>query len=574
MASSYARLMICTMDPMLDSKMHENGNLLELDGHRAVEKRRLERASSLPSLTPLPRDWVKALPPDPIAASPVADARSANAPAPAADIAAAPAPASAKPSRWGGSSVLQSTFAANRDRSAGLPPGKELLKWWQSDAGRGKFGFKGLALRSEHRKLLEQSKEASAPKLRSEAPHWWRVPEPVLDAADSFDGRHVTRVTRAERMRNAALEEADNQRKQQRLRREIFEVFSNRYVEPYKRVEVVVLRKSTVKKVEKKVAEKPFILENTIWAPRKTWCDAKSFYDTPEVRAKRFQLDWQSAVESLDLSKVPFCPDADGKGTVDEDGDGLPEEVEEVGAVLLTAANLIFNVFHYYAALGDDLFGIAFNEWTQFVNDHKLASKRFKFCKKSDLDRLFIVIDSASSRYWEQVKKKLKADARPDSALQARANREDKRKSLTRVEFTAALVHIAIYQHVQSGDIDVSEAVDRLLNKDLGARIDQRIIIDPNVFRRSTCYTREITDVLEAHETSLRLLFAGVAGGGRTGLAASLLGLEEWSDFLNAIGFIGSDLSDRDARFAFVWSRMCVIDGRFHRATSGNAICL
>ena len=80
MASSYARLMICTMDPMLDSKMHENGNLLELDGHRAVEKQQLERASSLPSLTPLPRDWVKALPRI-LLLHPVADARSANAPA-------------------------------------------------------------------------------------------------------------------------------------------------------------------------------------------------------------------------------------------------------------------------------------------------------------------------------------------------------------------------------------------------------------------------------------------------------------------------------------------------------------
>ena len=164
------------------------------------------------------------------------------------------------------------------------------------------------------------------------------------------------------------------------------------------------------------------------------------------------------------------------------------------------------------------------------------------------------------------MREKLKTDARPDGAMKARAEREDKRKALSRVEFTAALVYIAIYQYVQTGDIaDVSEAVEKLLTKDLASRVDQRVNMDPNTFRRSTCYTREVTDVLEAHESSLRLLFAGVAGGGRTGNAASLMGLEEWTGFLNALEFIGIDCSERDARFAFVWSRMCVVDGRFHR---------
>lgn len=78
--------------------------------------------------------------------------------------------------------------------------------------------------------------------------------------------------------------------------------------------------------------------------------------------------------------------------------------------------------------------------------------------------------------------------------------------------------------------------------------------------------TRGVIAVLTNYEDSLRNIFTGVAGGGgRSGKGSSLISLDEWKKFLDGLGFIGIDLTMRDACFAFAWSRMDVINGRSDR---------
>jgi len=309
-------------------------------------------------------------------------------------------------------------------------------------------------------------------------------------------------------------------------------------------------------------------LRATLWAPRCTWCDSKVFYDTDDVKQKRFSLDWQAALDQLGLAKIIL--------RADTDGDGLAEEVEEVGAVLWESAERIFLIFSYYSALGDDIFGLSLNEWTQFVDDHKINNKKSKFCKKADLDRLFIQIDTTSSFYWQKLRREIEElsmkGALRDKETGAKisvqkalggdaADKQNKAKALSRVEFLGALVHVALYKYINNGEVkDVSEAVQRLLTRDI--RPHPTVIMDPDKFRREYCYTEGVTRALARREASLRCIFAGVSGGGRTGAAAQLISLSEWTAFLEAIGFIGADLTLRDACFAFVWSRMGVVNGR------------
>ena len=422
-----------------------------------------------------------------------------------------------------------------------------------------------------------RAESKGAPVLLETAPVWWKaIPEPVVNATKDFDKRHEALVERARRAHCMAQKDTVSIRKAEALRRGILEVKMNRYVAPVHRAAPIVVHKAAPR-VKKVVEKPPLDLRTTIWGPRANWCDSKDFYDSMEVKQKRFALDWKSAIDSLGLSNLILRSDLDGEGAADEDGDGLAEEVEEVGAVLWSAADLVFRLFTYYASLGDDLFGLSFNEWLMFVDEQKLGDKRSKLCKKRDLERIFIAVDTVSERYWKDVRKSIlekeKAGKLKDeqgkaitaSAMFKRHNENDKAKSLSRVEFTGALVHVAIAKYILSSELtDVSEAMERLLTKDI--QPVPSVVLDPDQFRREYCYTEPVIEVLERHEVSLRNIFTGVAGGGgRVGLGASLISLDEWINFLEALECINVDLTQRDASFAFAWSRMAVINGRSER---------
>jgi hypothetical protein len=59
-------------------------------------------------------------------------------------------------------------------------------------------------------------------------------------------------------------------------------------------------------------------------------------------------------------------------------------------------------LFAYYAAIGamtsGDVRFISLNSFTQFAIDFKIVDKKSKFLKQSDLDTLFIAIDSIAAR--------------------------------------------------------------------------------------------------------------------------------------------------------------------------------
>ena len=58
---------------------------------------------------------------------------------------------------------------------------------------------------------------------------------------------------------------------------------------------------------------------------------------------------------------------------------------------------LFVAVFTYYASTGTDVKFLFLNQWSQFVDDCRLADNRSKTLRKSDLDRLFIAVDTQVS---------------------------------------------------------------------------------------------------------------------------------------------------------------------------------
>ena len=106
--------------------------------------------------------------------------------------------------------------------------------------------------------------------------------------------------------------------------------------------------------------------------------------------------------------------------------------------------------------------------WTAFVNDFELASRKSKFCKQSDLDTLFITIDTRAAKN-QQERLKLEEESKrsggggsgPSPGVDkggkpspltkqktglnlSTAKFEDKKQKFSRVEFMTAIVQISI----------------------------------------------------------------------------------------------------------------------------------
>ena len=194
------------------------------------------------------------------------------------------------------------------------------------------------------------------------------------------------------------------------------------------------------------------------------------------------------------LLVASLCRCHDDDAAKDADGDGVPDEVDEVGAVLLMNHQLYTMAFNFYCRAAmqgdDDLDEMTLNGFCEFCKDAKIANQHSKHCKISQLDMVFREIDAMGKkdgvRRLEEEKRQQEAVRRgersgiaapsgtPRGAAnspravgtpreQPRAKREEIHNAvnaLNRVEFMAALVRVAISKYLLPGDVDdLSEAL-------------------------------------------------------------------------------------------------------------------
>ena len=269
---------------------------------------------------------------------------------------------------------------------------------------------------------------------------------------------------------------------------------------------------------------------------------------------------WERAIV-IGLSKyIVAQDDDDDDGEVDdEDGDGIPDEVEEVFATMSEPdnRNLFFTIFDMYVALGDDLTSMDFNEFCELVRDFELCSPKFKHCKSVDIDRIFIAVDTASKMYD-------KKNPKPDKE----GGQTERTKSLSIAEFLYAIVRIAAARFIQSGkEKDVSTAVNTLLNQVIKPRAEEQTKgNDQTTYRNKECYIEEIDKVLRKHEKSMRNLFRAIATQDKAMPRAvrkdvgPIVTYSTWKVLVKSLGLLGTDVSDREANQCFVGSRMMVLE--------------
>ena len=151
--------------------------------------------------------------------------------------------------------------------------------------------------------------------------------EGLQAAAERFDTRHAAFQSRAETLA-AQLDPSISGlwRATGAFRSAVWDVTTNRLVLPSAVAEEVAARRAVAKRRKQ---EKKRTID--VWAPRALWADAKGLYDDDGVLLKRFANDWKRA---LRIGIIKFISQFDDDAEGDMDGDGIPDEVQEVAHVL------------------------------------------------------------------------------------------------------------------------------------------------------------------------------------------------------------------------------------------------
>ena len=456
-----------------------------------------------------------------------------------------------------GPSLIES-IAATRVQAGGAPKGgSKAGESWLSIKKRAVASI--MAIRVLHDDTHHPSSRALRPpvtrkellKLHASAPSWWKMPQTSLKAADRFDTKHRTNCAKADNL-CYKLSKVTSDADALEFEEALVAVRLERYFEPKALDQQQIVR---VAKPRRAKAVEPFDPYKSIWAPRRKQADSQDLYDTDEVEFRRFSNDWEVLLR-LGITKLILKhDDGDDDGVEDEDGDGIPDEVEDVGMVLWNCHDLLHSIFTFYAMQGSnfdsgDVSGniqINMTDWLDFANDFKLIAKKSKFCKLQDVQLIFVVVNAKSKH----------GDA---------GEMDRNQHSLSRLEFYSALIHLAIRKYVMDGTIpDVSDAVERLVVTDIldGATASgsaSGLFIDANDFRKRIAYTKEVHQVLVAREPSLKNIFGALCERGHTAKRAPMgrLALEDWLDFFNRVELIDFDLTSRDAALSFLWARMVV----------------
>eukprot|EP00962_Isochrysis_galbana_P030622 scaffold9933_cov125-Isochrysis_galbana.AAC.4 len=299
---------------------------------------------------------------------------------------------------------------------------------------------------------MHRSGLLARPSLRSTAPPWWEMPPKVCLEADAFDHRHRSRVRSAEVLMRSLTTDSTSLGKAANFDKALREVRWNRFQLDNAGDGADALADAAAAAAAKRAAaaaaaaaaangdgtgdgaeEGPWNLNSSIWGPRRKWCDARDFFDTGSVRRRMFDCDWDRALTHSNFYNFILRHDDDREA--DGDGDGRPDEIDEVRDVLWEHYELLTMVFDYYAARGSsrDPFSISQNEFNLFVTQCRLAVAGSVSCQPAHLDQLFLEAN---------------ADGGPN---RGQAEKYNAARALNRREFLQCVVRIAVARYVMTG---------------------------------------------------------------------------------------------------------------------------
>ena len=212
------------------------------------------------------------------------------------------------------------SIVSNPTRYGVDPPTVDMIKNLQQSSSERRSRKRQSASQMERQSAMTRSERVA---LDRSAPPWWAMPDTARAAAKNFDQRHDQLCGRLDELCLTLRASPSEERLDRSFHAALFEVKTNRYFAP----PLTPDRPRRPRRLPALAAPVPveaFDVLKSIWAPRAAEADARALYDTDEVEEIRFSNDWDAL---LDLGLSRYVGTYDDDGGVDDDNDGVPDEV-------------------------------------------------------------------------------------------------------------------------------------------------------------------------------------------------------------------------------------------------------
>ena len=389
----------------------------------------------------------------------------------------------------------------------------------------------------------------SLPEHLAQAAMLLGVSDTVTTAAERFESEHRELITGTRQQLASLSQRPQSVRTSTLYNEQIGELYWSRLVIPDSGPDMLPAIEGRPRRRRRK--REMWRLDRSCWNVR------KDFFEQDWMLASLFEADWRVACGSHTLAwyitKCYFDP-SDWHlldRSVHHDGVG------HVRDTLLARSRLLYGAFDYYAALHSEtqtvvgepnIYSISFNAFMSFVSRCGMVTRRNPH---GDFEAIFSVVDAFDTSQDASIK-------RMDTFNAVRA--------LNRQEWIQAIVRCAVTVHgakFSNPDrtVDVAAAVATLLDTNVRPNLPPDAFQDSNHFRRTLCYMKDVSDVLDCHKASVRVIYdryaevSQSAGDATRDDAAMSIG--EWLAFLQHLGFFDSgQVSIFSAKLIFLWSRL------------------
>ena len=299
-------------------------------------------------------------------------------------------------------------------------------------------------------------------------------------------------------------------------------------------------------------------IDKSIWKPRKSYADARSFWDTPAVYKRGMNIDWaRCCTDRFKKAVLPFRPADDPIRT--------DRELARLKAVLNTHRVELYSCFAYYAIVGSgphDKHGMWKNEaFELFCEECQISvtqDGQQVAAANSDLHNIFLVacMDVPKS---DPIKDRGSSNTNDTPVGDTR---EGKGHALLRYGFVAVVVRLSVAKYRDEAAVSPAWAVERMISECILPNLPASATVVTDDFRNWKLYGPDVEDIFRRYIASLRAMFKFYSGQDYDGISAKgeLLSLEEFTRLLLDADVFDNELGRREAALCFCWSQMFVAD--------------